>query len=206
MASRRSSPAASRVRTPKPSAPPEMREARLDPTPEGLAPGEDGWFVLNARDARWEDSPFGHFCVWEGEASRFPQLGINVSVLEPGQSLGRYHLEPGHQEDFLVLSGTCVAIVEDEERELVPWDLLHCPPGVNHMIVGAGAGQAVVLSVGTRGNGEGVAPGVVYPVSEVAARHGVSVERETDDPSEAYADVPGPAPTEYGGWLDGSPA
>jgi len=165
----------------------------------------DSWFVLNARDAVWEGSPFGRFCAWEGEVP-FPQLGINVSVLDPGQSLGRYHREPGHQEDFLVLSGTCIAIVEDEERELVPWDLLHCPPGVNHMIVGAGAGQAVVLSVGTRGNGEGVARGVVYPVSKVAARHGVSVERETDDPSEAYADVPGPVPTEYGGWLDGSPA
>jgi uncharacterized cupin superfamily protein len=160
-----------------------------------------GWFVLNARDATWADSPFGRFCTWEGEA-RFTQLGINVSVLEPGQSLGLYHREPGHQEDFLVLSGTCIAIVEDEERELVAWDLLHCPPGVNHMIVGAGTGPAVVLSVGTRGNGEGVARGVVYPVSEVAALHGASAERETDDPSEAYARFARPEPITYGGWLD----
>jgi uncharacterized cupin superfamily protein len=157
--------------------------------------------VLNARDATWEDSPFGYFCTWEGEVP-FPQLGINVSVLDPGQSLGRYHREPGHQEDFLVLSGTCVAIVEEEERELGPWDLLHCPPGVAHMIVGAGDGPAVVLSVGTRGDGEGVAQGVVYPVSEVAARHGVSVEHETDQPAEAYANVEPPTPVPYGGWLD----
>ena len=179
-----------------------MAEARLDQTPEGLEPASDGWFVLNAREARWEDSPFGQFCIWESEANRFSQLGINVSVLAPGQSLGRYHLEPGHQEDFLVLSGACVAIVEDEERELRAWDLLHCPPGVPHMIVGAGDGLAVVLSVGTRGEGEGVARGVTYPVSDVAARHGVSVERETDDPSEAYADVAQPTPVPYGGWLD----
>ena len=179
-----------------------MSEARLDRTPEGLEPGEDGWFVLNAREAGWEDSPFGHFCVWEGEQSRFPQLGINVSVLEPGQSLGMYHLEPGHQEDFLVLSGTCVAIVEDVERELRAWDLFHCPPGVPHMVVGAGDGPAVVVSVGTRGDGSGIARGVTYPVSEVAARHGVSVATETDQPAEAYADVERPTPVPYGGWLD----
>jgi quercetin dioxygenase-like cupin family protein len=178
-----------------------MAEAPLDRTPEGAVPTGDGWFVLNARDARWEDSPFGRFCVWEGE-KRFPQLGFNVSVLEPGQSLGLYHVEPGHQEDFLVLAGTCVAVVEDEERELREWDLLHCPPGVPHMLVAAGDGPAVVLSAGTRGDGAGVARGVTYPVSEVARRHGVSVERETDDPGEAYADVAPPRAVPYGGWLD----
>jgi quercetin dioxygenase-like cupin family protein len=179
-----------------------VTEARLDRTPHGLEPAGDGWFVLNARDARWEDSPFGRFCVWEGEESRFPQLGINVSVLEPGQSLGRDHLEPGHQEDFLVLRGTCVAIVEDEERELRAWDLLHCPPGVPHMVVAAGGGPAVVVSVGTRGDGSGISRGVTYPVSGVAARHGVSVERATDDPAEAYADVEQASAVPYGGWLD----
>jgi uncharacterized cupin superfamily protein len=162
----------------------------------------DSWFILNARDATWEDSPFGFFCNWETEESRFPQLGINVSVLGKGQALGRYHLEPGHQEDFLVLRGTCVAIVEDEEREMRAWDLLHCPPGVAHMIVGAGEEPAVVISVGTRGDGEGVARGVTYPVSEVAARYGVSVAQQTNEPAEAYADVERPTPVPYGGWLD----
>lgn len=177
-----------------------MPEARLERTPEGTVPGE-GWFVLNARDARWEDSPFGRFCTWESEKHRFPQLGINVSVLEPGQSLGRYHLEPGHQEDFLVLEGTCTAVVEDEERELRSWDLLHCPPAVPHMLVATGDGPSVVLSVGTRGDGADVTRGVAYPVSEVARRYGVSVERDTDDPAEAYADVAPPTAVPYGGWL-----
>ena len=30
-----------------------------------------------------------------------------------------------------------------------------------------------------------------YPVSEVAAKHGASVAKETRDPNEAYADWPG---------------
>ena len=120
-----------------------MAEARLEQTAAGLVPAGDGWFVLNARETVWGDSPLGVFCDWEGEGRIFPQLGINVSVLNEGQSLGRYHLEPGHQEDFLVLSGTCVAIVDEQERELRAWDLLHCPPGVAHMIVGQrpGAGS-----------------------------------------------------------------
>jgi hypothetical protein len=43
----------------------------------------------------------------------------------------------------------------------------------------------------------------VYPVSDVAARHGVSVERETDSPLEAYANVSprGKKGVPYGGWL-----
>ena len=113
-----------------------------------------------------------------------------VSVLQPGQSLGRYHLEPGHEEHFLVLDGECILVVEEQERRLVRWDFFHSPPGVAHMIVGSGEGPSTVLSVGTRGNGRGVSRGVVYPVSEVAARHGISVERETDNPLEAYADTP----------------
>jgi hypothetical protein len=32
---------------------------------------------------------------------------------------------------------------------------------------------------------------LLYPVSEVAARHGASVTKETPNPDEAYADWPG---------------
>src|SRR3954447_8560921 len=64
-------------------------EARLEESGKGLAPETDGWFVLNARDAHWKDSgPFGVYCAFEGKR-RFPQFGFNISVLQPGQSLGR---------------------------------------------------------------------------------------------------------------------
>lgn len=177
-------------------------EARLAKAKGGLVPEERGWFVVNAAEARWKDSGrFGIYCPFEGKLP-FLQLGFNISVLQPGQSLGRYHLEPGHEEDFLVLDGECVLVVDEQERRLGRWDFFHCPPGVPHMIVGSGDGSSIVLSVGTRGNGDGVSRGVVYPVSKVAARHGVSVERETDDPAEAYADGPRERKSvPYGGWL-----
>jgi uncharacterized cupin superfamily protein len=179
-----------------------MTEARLTEAKGGLIPAERGWFVVNATEARWKDTgPFGLYCPFEGKLP-FLQLGMNVSVLQPGQSLGRYHLEPGHEEHFLVLDGECILVVEEQERRLVRWDFFHSPPGVAHMIVGSGEGPSTVLSVGTRGNGRGVSRGVVYPVSEVAARYGVSVERETDNPLEAYADTPrSKKSVPYGGWL-----
>ena len=85
-----------------------------------------------------------------------------------------------------MLAGTCLLIVEDEERRLEAWDFFHCPPQTEHMIVGAGDGPAVVLAVGARGGRKGL----VYPVSEAARKHGVSVEKETTKPAEAYADLP----------------
>lgn len=178
-------------------------EARLGAAKGGLIPEERGWFVVNATEARWKEwGPLGVYCPFEGKLP-FLQIGMSLNVLQPGQSLGRYHLEPGHEEDFLVLEGECILVVDEQERPLRRWDFVHCPPGVPHMIVGAGDRPAIVLAAGTRGDGSGVSRGVLYPVSEAAARHGVSVERETDDPREAYADLPrAQKSVSYGGWLD----
>ena len=46
-----------------------------------------------------------------------------------------YHWETD-QEDFLVLAGEAVLIVEGEERPLRQWDFVHCPPETKHVIVG----------------------------------------------------------------------
>jgi uncharacterized cupin superfamily protein len=173
-------------------------EAPLRTTKFGLAPDGDGWFVVNAREIRWRRwERLGAYCDFEGK-KRFPQLGSNISVLQPGESLGRYHRE-NRQEDFLVVSGRCVVIVEDEERELGPWDFFHSPPGTAHMIVGAGDGPSVVVAVGARGRRP---KGLVYPVSKVAAKHGVSVTEEVSHPREAYADLGRPVRVAYEeGWL-----
>jgi mannose-6-phosphate isomerase-like protein (cupin superfamily) len=172
-------------------------EAPLRETKHGLVADVDGWFVVNAREARWRGSgPFGLYCDFEGKRP-FRQLGLNISVLEPGQSFGFYHREAA-QEGFLVVAGRCVVIVEDEERQLRAWDFFHCPPQTPHMIVGAGDGPAVVLAVGRRGLPR---KGLVYVPSETAGKHGVSVEKETTKPAEAYADVPRSSRVAYGGWL-----
>ena len=156
-------------------------EASLRDAGHGLVPEAEGWFVLNARDARWLVNEMGAYCAFEGKA-RFPQLGINLNVLPPGKPMAMYHRED-EQEGFLVLAGECVLVIEGEERRLRPWDFVHCPAGTEHVIVGAGDRPSVVLAVGAR-TGAG---GLVYPASEVAQRHGAGVERETSDPGEAYA-------------------
>ena len=173
-------------------------EAGLRQTKFGLAPDGDGWFVVNAREIRWRRwERLGVYCDFEGK-KRFRQLGVNISVLQPGESLGRYHRENA-QEDFLVVSGECIVIVEEQERRLRAWDFFHSPPVTAHMIVGAGNGPSVVVAVGARGRRP---KGLVYPVSEAAAQLGVSVEHETSEPAEAYADLGRPVRVSYGeGWL-----
>jgi uncharacterized cupin superfamily protein len=170
-------------------------EARLEQTEHGLVPKGDGWFVVNARGARWLERPGrGLRCAFEGE-SRFLQLGVSLFVLGPGEPIGMYHWE-ADQEDFLVLDGEALLIVESEERPLVQWDFVHCPAGANHMILGAGERPCVVLAVGSRENSRRPGWGG-YPVDETALRHGAGVERETSDVTEAYARFPEPRPARY---------
>ena len=113
-------------------------------------------------------------------------MGINISVLEPGEAMGMYHRENG-QEGFLVVAGECLLIVEGQERRLTAWDFFHCPGGTEHIIVATGEEAAIVVAVGARGRGVG--GGVVYLVSEIAARYGASVARETTSSAEAYKKV-----------------
>jgi uncharacterized cupin superfamily protein len=156
-------------------------EASLKQTEEGLVPEGDGWYVVNAREAAWhEHEVFGRWCHFEGDV-RFPQLGINVSVLPPGRPSCMYHRE-SNQEDFLVLAGDCLLLVEGEEHPLKAWDFVHCPPWTEHVFVG-GSSPCLVLAVGARQENEGL----IYPVAEVAERYGGSVPEETASGEEAYA-------------------
>ena len=123
-------------------------------------------------------------CDFEGDVD-FPQLGININVLGPGEPMAMYHWE-ADQEDFLVISGEALLIVEGEERPLRAWDFVHCPPETRHTIVGAGDGPCIVLAIGARDRTRGPDWGG-YTVDETARRHGVSVDRDTTSPDEAYA-------------------
>src|SRR5207248_8360810 len=127
-------------------------------------------------------------CDFEGE-HEFQQLGINLAVLGPGEPMAMYHWE-ADQEDFLVLSGEALLIVEGEERPLRPWDFVHCPAGTKHVIVGAGDGPCVVFGVGARehhtfrapdGTRQGKPDWGAYSVDEVALRHGAGAEEETTE-------------------------
>jgi uncharacterized cupin superfamily protein len=151
----------------------------------------DEWFVLNARDARWVWNEMGGYANFEEGDTRFEQVGVNLNVLHPGVPMAMYHEEPG-QEDFLVLKGEALLIVEGQERPLKQWDFVHCPPYTKHVILGAGHGPALVLAVGAR---KGQAS---YPVDEAAVRHSAGVESATASPKDAYAKFgpleEGPAP------------
>ena len=132
---------------------PDMTEARLEDAGSGLAPVTPGWFVVNVEQAAWVDNDaFGARCVFESstrvlaerpdlEPQWFEQVGITLTVIQPGKPSGLYHGESA-QEDFLVLAGECVALIEGEERPLRRWDFVHCPPGTVHSFVGAGTVRA----------------------------------------------------------------
>jgi len=165
------------------------QEAALKAFEGGLAPLGPGWFIVNVADARgWRSERFGESVHFEG-ASRFPELGINVRRLAPGQASGLYHRESA-QEAYLVLRGTAIAIVEGQERLVRSGDFVHLPAGTAHAIVGAGTEPCVILMVGARPaelTGE-------YPESAAAANHEAASPVETDQPAVAYEGVAPPLP------------
>jgi uncharacterized cupin superfamily protein len=166
----------------------------MEQTEAGLVAATDGWFALNVRDAAWVTSErWGDACFFEGDAAPFAQIGYTLVVLQPGEPSALYHRE-SNQEDFLVIVGQCLLLVEGEERPLRAWDFVHCPGGTDHIFVGAGDGPCVIFMAGAR-----TAPkDTVYVRSESALRHGAGVERDTRSSPEAYAP--------FGRWRPGRPA
>ncbi|MFL5822001.1 MAG: cupin domain-containing protein [Solirubrobacteraceae bacterium] len=139
--------------------------------------------VVNLADARAVGNPRRSLALLpEGEPGIWPDTGINVRIMKPGQPNCRYHSEPV-QEDFLVLHGECLVIMDGEERPLRQWDFVHCPAGTEHVFVGAGDGPCAILMIGSRRLDE-----PHYPVNELAARYDASVREPTHDPAQAYAD------------------
>jgi uncharacterized cupin superfamily protein len=181
-----------------------VEEARLEDVGSGRTPVSPGWFVVNVCEAAWlQHDAFGGRCVFESngrvlaglpEAERqmFADTGFTLAVLEPGKPSGLFHAE-SVQEDFLVLAGSCLLLVEDEERSLRAWDFVHCPAGTRHTFVGAGDGPCVLFAIGARRAGKTL----TYPVAEHALAHAAGVETETTDPNEAYA--------AFGHWQLGRP-
>jgi uncharacterized cupin superfamily protein len=171
-----------------------IEEARLEEVGSGLAPVSPGWFVVKVSEAAWvRNDAFGGRCAFESnprvlaerpgiEPQQFAEIGFTLAVLEPGKPTGMYHAESS-QEDFLVLTGTCLLLVEEQERHLRAWDFVHCPSGTRHTFVGTGDQACVIFMTGARRDGDTI----VYPCSENARAHNAGVETETDSPAVAYA-------------------
>jgi uncharacterized cupin superfamily protein len=177
-----------------------VNEAKLEQTEHGLVPKGPGWYVVNAREVPWSAAEGrGAYSDLEGEPE-FEQYGVHLVALAPGEAMAMYHWE-ADQEDFLVLAGEAVLVIEGEERPLKRWDFVHCPPKARHVIVGAGDSQCLVLAMGARDRSTGPDWGA-YPVDETAAKHGASVDEETTEPKEAYAKVARRQATGFReGWL-----
>lgn len=145
----------------------------------------DGWFIKNVRDADWiRHDAFGMRCRFEPADAPFESIGIGIKVIEPDQPACRYHRENA-QEDFLVLSGRCRVLIDGQERELRAWDFVHCPPGVDHVFIGAGDGPCAILMIGHRPEPHRF----FYPFHDRAAEFGAQTPEETSDPRVAYSDV-----------------
>jgi uncharacterized cupin superfamily protein len=155
-----------------------MHEAEIESTPEGQVPADDGWYVLNLADMAWATvPPFGI------AQDFFP--GVHIHVLQPGECNGYYHAEDA-QEGFLVLSGECIAIIENEERRLRRWDYFHSPPWTEHITIGAGEQPCAILMFGSPDPSRKVS----WIANEEAAKHGASVAKTTSNGSEVYPDLP----------------
>lgn len=171
-----------------------MEEAELEDVGSGLAPVSAGWFVVNVGEAAWvRNDAFGGRCVFEStprvlaerpgiEPQSFADTGFTLAVLEPGKPTGMYHAESS-QEDFLVLAGESLLLIEEQERQLHAWDFVHFPAGTLHTFVGTGDQPCVIFMTGARRDGGTI----VYPRSEMARARNAGVETETDSPHEAYA-------------------
>jgi uncharacterized cupin superfamily protein len=163
-------------------------EAAAEETPYGRYITSEGWFVLNLDEALAvkNEERGGVTYPLESREARFEDFGANVQVIWPGEPNCYYHAESG-QEGFLILSGECILVVEEQERRLRQWDYFHCPGGTRHVFVGAGDGPCAILMIGARSEDERIH----YPISEVAAKYDASTAKETESPEEAYADWPG---------------
>ena len=174
-----------------------MIEAPLGRSAQVLRLRATAGFVVSVADTAWvHNDAFGNRCTFERsprvlmerpdlEPRMFAGVGYTLAVLAPGKPSGLYHAE-SLPEDFPVLTGEGVLLIEGDKRELRAWDFVHCPAGTNHIFIGAGDGPCVLFMTGARGEGKTIN----YPRDDLALAHGAGVETETSSPKEAYDPLP----------------
>jgi mannose-6-phosphate isomerase-like protein (cupin superfamily) len=146
-----------------------VTEARLERLASGLAPVTPGWFIVNTADAAWvTNESYGGVCIFEldhvvlqgrPDLTEYekPDAGFTIRVVPPRRPSAEYHAE-SVQEDFLILMGECVLIIEDQERHLRAWDFVHCPSMTAHAFVATGPGPCVIHGKPARRSRAGVPP------------------------------------------------
>ena len=159
----------------------------------GLRPAGPGWFVVHLDEAEHLGVPRHAYSALEGD-ERWSQFGMGVDVLEPGMGNAIYHREFHEDETFLVLEGTCDAVLEGELHHLDAGTLVHCPAGTAHAFVATGDRPCRIWMFGARGRTpDGEAWGEYLPHPH-AREHGLDVAEPTADSTIAYAGRPDYAP------------
>jgi uncharacterized cupin superfamily protein len=159
-------------------------------TLENGVPTTAGWFVISAREARWMQNEMRTVCKFGGDGpAHFDEMGVGLYWIEPGRPMSLYHHEQG-QEDFLVLRGVGVLVIDGQERPLRAWDFIHCPAGTAHTIIAAGDAPALILAVGARRERQSAR----YPVEPAAIRHGAGVPDARTSAHDHYATFGQPRP------------
>jgi len=164
-------------------------ESHLERLESGLAPVTPGWFVVNTADAAWVNNEhYGGVCIFESDEFVLqgrpdlteyvkPGAGFTIRVVPPGQPATLYHAE-SVQEDFLILMGECVLVIEDQERHLRAWDFVHCPPMTGHTFIAKETGPCVILATGNRRDDLER----VSPRSEAALRYDAGTDVDMTEP------------------------
>ena len=149
-------------------------EAGLEQTEFGLVPSGEGWFVVNAREARWRIDDLGAFTASRARrassrsgstsscsrrASRWrcttTRTTRRTSLCSPARRWRSSRARSGRCG-----SGTCC--------------IARSAPATS--CSARARGPCVLLAIGSRSGGEDWG---AYPVDETALRHGASVEQET---------------------------
>jgi uncharacterized cupin superfamily protein len=80
-------------------------------------------------------------------------FGINQMVLQPGQRM-RIHRHESQEEVYLVLEGNLTVLLDAEEGELGPGELMKVAPQVRRQLVNRGPSRVVLIALGAGGDHE----------------------------------------------------
>jgi len=81
-------------------------------------------------------------------------FGINQMVLGPGQRM-RIHRHQRQEEVYLVLEGRLTILIEAQETDLEPGELMRIGPDVRRQLVNRGPGRVVLVALGADGDHDG---------------------------------------------------
>jgi mannose-6-phosphate isomerase-like protein (cupin superfamily) len=118
----------------------------------GMMMGEDAqmsdFTVVNLREVEDMAPKGGMSPGMEARFARVPleleQSGLSYFKVAPDYRTGFGHTHSEQEEVYLVIRGSLVVKVGDEEKELREWDAIRIAPGATHSFAGGPDGAEIV--------------------------------------------------------------